>query len=85
MSRDEKLLKKARENPKNLKFSELCRICELVGMKARKPVGSHHPYKRSRPPIHTITIQNNNGMAKKYQIKQVLDFIDDNGLLDEEE
>lgn len=85
MSRIEKLLKKARENPKGLRFRELCSICEAIGMEARQPGGSHIPYKRSKPPRRTITIQDYKGMAKDYQVKQVLNFIDEYGLLEREE
>lgn len=81
MSRLEKLLKKARENPQNVKFSELCKLCELIGMEPRNPSGSHVPYKRSKPPRFTLSIQDKNGMAKPYQVKQLLQFIDDYGLL----
>ena len=83
MSRNEKLLEKARTNPKNLKFTELCRLCEMFGMEPRPGSGSHVPYKRSTPPIFTLSIQNKNGMAKPYQVKQLLQFIDDYGLLKE--
>ena len=81
LSRLEKLLEKARENPKNVRFKELCRLCELIGMEARKPVGSHFPYKRSTPPVKTLSFQNKDGMAKSYQVKQLLQFIDEHVLL----
>jgi predicted RNA binding protein YcfA (HicA-like mRNA interferase family) len=81
LSRLEKLIEKARKNPKNFKFSELRRLCELIGMVERNSGGSHVVYKRSNPPRHTIPIQDDNGMAKSYQVKQLLQFIDDHDLL----
>lgn len=81
LSRNEKLLKKARDNPKNIRFRELCRLCELIGMEDRTPGSSHVMYKRSIPPVTTISIQDVNGMAKPYQVKQLLQFIDEHGLL----
>jgi predicted RNA binding protein YcfA (HicA-like mRNA interferase family) len=81
LSRDEKLLEKARKNPKGLRFTELCRLCEMAGMEARTGKGSHVPYKRSTHPRFTLSIQNKNGMAKPYQVKMLLQFIDEYGLL----
>lgn len=85
MSRLEKLLKKARENRKNLKFNELCRLFEYFGFEIRGQEGSHVQYKRYKPPVKTVPIQNVRGMANPYQVKQLLDFVDDNGLSEKEE
>lgn len=85
MSRIEKLLKKARENRKNIRFNELCRLCEYFEMEVRDQKGSHVQYKRSTPPAMTLPIQNIKGMAVPYQVKQLLDFVDENGLSEKEE
>jgi hypothetical protein len=47
-------------------------------MKLRKSSGSsHRAYKRTEPPIFTMTIQNNNGFAIPYQVKQLLERIEE--------
>jgi predicted RNA binding protein YcfA (HicA-like mRNA interferase family) len=53
----------------------------MAGMEARTGKGSHVPYKRSTHPRFTLSIQNKNGMAKPYQVKMLLQFIDEYGLL----
>jgi hypothetical protein len=81
LSRTEKLIEKAQTNPKNLRFSELCLICKHFGMESRKSGSSHVCYKRSISPRFTVTIQNVNGMAKPYQVKQLLGQLEKYGLL----
>jgi predicted RNA binding protein YcfA (HicA-like mRNA interferase family) len=85
LSRLKKLLKKARENRKNLKFNELCRLFEYFGFQVRGQEGSHIQYKRYDPPSKTVPIQNIKGKANPYQVKQLLDFVDDNDLSGEED
>lgn len=86
MSKIEKLLLKARLNPKNLRFQELQKLCEYYGYKLRKTPGGHLCYKRHAPPKDTRTIQpGKDGMAKAYQVRQLLDFVDSYLMSDSEE
>ncbi|MDY6953133.1 MAG: type II toxin-antitoxin system HicA family toxin [Thermodesulfobacteriota bacterium] len=82
MSKIEKLIETARVSPDNLRFRELCTLCRHFGMKRRKTKGSHRVYKREDPPRFTLSVQDNNGMAKPYQVKQLLDKVRELGLHD---
>lgn len=86
MSKSEKLLLKARQNPKGLRFRELKKLCEYYGYELRKNSGGHLCYKRHDSPKDTRTIQpGKDGMAKAYQVHQLLDFIDTYLMGDSEE
>jgi len=80
-----KLIIKALGSPTNIRFRELCNICEMLDMKARKQRGSHVIYKRNSKPKFTISIQDDNGMAKQYQVEQVLSKSIELGLLEIDE
>lgn len=74
------LYEKAKENPKGLRFSELRTLCECIGMKCKRIKGSHFIFRRDDPFI-LISIQKmKDGMAKPYQVRQLLCFIEDNNL-----
>jgi hypothetical protein len=71
----EKLIQVALKNPQNLRFSELCKLCEFFGMEKRGSEGSHVIYKRKTEPRFALSIQDNNGKAKKYQVEQLINKI----------
>ena len=75
MSKIEKLIETARVSPGSLRFRELCALCRHFGMKLRKTKGSHRVYKREDPPRFTLSVQDNDGLAKPYQVKQLLDKV----------
>lgn len=62
-----------RENPKNVRFKELCRVCEYYFGKPRQQRGSHRIYRMPWAGDPRINIQKgDHGMAKAFQVKQVL-------------
>jgi len=74
------LFGKAKENPKGLRFSDLKTLCECIGMRCDRIKGSHFIY-RMDDPFFLISIQKmKDGMAKQYQVRQLLCFIEDNNL-----
>jgi len=74
------LYEKARENPKGLRFSEIRMLCECIGLLCERIKGSHFIYKGDDP-FFLISIQKmKDGMAKPYQVRQLLYFIEDNNL-----
>jgi hypothetical protein len=74
------LYEKAKANPKGLRFSEIRALCECIRMICDRIKGSHYIYKRDDP-FFLISIQKmKNGMAKPYQVRQLLNFIEDNNL-----
>ena len=71
----EKTLKDARENPANVRFAALQRLCEHYFGTPRQ-CGSHLIFKTPWPGDPRVNIQNRHGTAKPYQVKQVLAAID---------
>ena len=63
-------------NPKNVRFVDLCKVCESYFGKPRNRGSSHKIYKTPWQGDPRINIQNNKGKAKVYQVKQVLLALD---------
>jgi len=61
-------------NPTNVRFADLCNVCEYYFGEARTK-GSHYIYKTPWQGDPRINIQNDNGKAKAYQVRQVLKAI----------
>jgi len=76
MSQIEKLLNDIYENPANVKFTDLCRVCEHYFGKARQSGSSHRIYKTPWQGDPRVNIQNSKGKAKTYQVKQVIKAIE---------
>lgn len=74
-----KLVEAARRNPGGLRFSELCRIAEAFGFAFQRQKGSHRVYAHEGV-REILNFQNDHGTAKAYQVRQLFDCIDGNGL-----
>ena len=61
-----------KRNPKGIRFRDLCKVCDAYFGTPRQSSSSHRIYKTPWPGDPRVNIQNNKGMAKAYQIKQVL-------------
>ncbi len=79
-----KLLKKLLSGSKNIRFSEIVSCAEAFGFNLDRTKGSHHIYIHPDIP-ELLNLQNVNGMAKPYQIKQLLKIIEKYNLHLEEE
>jgi hypothetical protein len=71
----EKILKEMGENPKGIRFAELCRVCDFYFGAARQQGTSHRIYKMPWPGDPRVNIQDDKGKAKPYQVRQVLSAI----------
>jgi hypothetical protein len=69
-----KILEKIENNPKNVKFHELAKVCEHYFGSPRQR-GSHLIYKTPWPGDPRVNIQDKNGMAKPYQVRKALEAI----------
>lgn len=67
----DKILHRARNSPRSLRFEELCQLAECYGFRFARHEGSHRTYKRTGFP-RTMNFQNDNGKAKPYQVRQLL-------------
>jgi hypothetical protein len=72
MKQFDDLLKQIRRNPKNVRFSDLCKICDHFFGEPRQKKSSHRIYKTPWQGDPRVNIQNDKGKAKAYQVKQVL-------------
>jgi hypothetical protein len=59
-------------NPNNVRFSDLCKICDHYFGEPRQKKTSHRVYKTPWQGDPRVNIQNDKGKAKAYQVKQVL-------------
>ena len=70
--RNKKILIQMRECPKGIRFADLCKICDHYFGSPRQAGTSHAVYKTPWAGDPRINIQDDHGMAKAYQVKQVL-------------
>lgn len=63
---------KMKQNPKGIRFNDLCRVCEHYFGKPRTSGTSHRVYRTPWPGDPRVNIQNAKGKAKAYQVRQVL-------------
>ena len=71
----ERLVEEMRASPKSVRFADLRKVCDHYFGKSRTQ-GSHRIYKMQWPGDPRINVQNDNGKAKAYQVKQVLQAIE---------
>jgi len=72
MAKIDDILAQMKQNPKDVRFSDLCKVCEKFFGKPRKSASSHRVYRTPWQGDPRINIQNHKGNAKAYQVKQVL-------------
>lgn len=68
----EKTLILMRRAPTNVRFVDLARVCEHYFGPPRQSGSSHHVYRTPWAGDPRVNIQNSNGKAKAYQVRQVL-------------
>ena len=76
MAKVEEIVANMRRNPKGIRFRDLCKVCDFYFGEARQTGSSHRIYKTPWPGDPRVNIQNAGGMAKAYQVRQVLKAID---------
>lgn len=58
-----------RQNPRNIRYADLAKVCAHY-------FGSHAVYKTPWPGDPRVNIQNDQGAARAYQVRQVLAAIE---------
>jgi hypothetical protein len=76
MVKVDEIVAKMRQNPKGIRYRDLCKVCDSYFGEARQTGSSHRIYKTPWPGDPRVNIQNAGGMAKAYQVRQVLRAID---------
>lgn len=79
MAKTEKLLDKIRNNPNGVRFDDICRLTEAFGFTCNGGKGSHRVYSK-KGITDILNFQNVKGMAKPYQVRQLLRITDEHGL-----
>ncbi len=59
-------------SPGNVRFADLAAVCEHFFGQPRQSSTSHRFYRTPWPGDPRVNIQDRNGMAKPYQVRQVL-------------
>ena len=65
-----------RQNAKGVRFDDLCKVCDHHFGEPRQKASSHRIYKTPFKDDPRLNIQDDKGMAKAYQVKQVLKAIE---------
>ena len=76
MAKIKEILATMRRNPKGVNFSDLCKVCDHYFGEARQTGSSHRIYKTLWQGDPRVNIQDDKGMSKAYQVKQVLKAIE---------
>ncbi|MFZ0531871.1 MAG: hypothetical protein WAM09_01730 [Anaerolineales bacterium] len=76
MATIEEILVMMRRNPKGIKYNDFCKVCDQYFGEPRQVGSSHRIYKTLWRGDPRVNIQNDKGMAKAYQVKQVLKAIE---------
>ena len=76
MAHVEALIEEMRHNPKGIRFQYLCKVCDSIFGEARQKGSSHRIYKMPWQGDPRVNIQNNKGMVKAFQVRQVLKAIE---------
>jgi hypothetical protein len=75
VSKLEKLIEAVRNNPKDVRFDDACKIAEHLGFVGKGGRGSHSVYSR-RGESQNLNFQDRNGKIPVYQAKQLVAMIE---------
>ncbi len=75
MSSIEEIVAQIRRNPKDVRFSDLCKVCDRYFGVPRRGGTSHRVYRTPWQGDPRVNIQNKKGKARAYQVRQVLKAI----------
>jgi hypothetical protein len=76
MASVEAIVDRMRRSPQGIGFADLCRVCDHFFGPVRQAGSSHRVYKMPWEGDPRVNIQNTKGMAKTYQVRQVLKAIE---------
>ncbi len=72
MTQISKLIAQIENNPLDVRFDDLAKVCDYYFGEPRQKGTSHRVYKTPWQGDPRVNIQNKKGKAKPYQVKQVL-------------
>jgi len=71
----ERILEQMRQAPASVRYADLFKVCQAYFGEPRQTGGSHTVFKTPWSGDPRVNIQNANGKAKHYQVRQVLEAI----------
>ena len=77
--RPRKVYEKILAGSRNVRFENLCRLAEGFGFQRDRISGSHHIYRHPRGLMLNLQ-PDRSGQAKFYQVRQLLELVEENGL-----
>jgi hypothetical protein len=75
VSKTDKLIQSVRNNPKDVRFDDACKIAELLGFIGKGGKGSHNAYSKPGEPIGLNFQKIKNGKIPAYQAEQLIEMI----------
>lgn len=69
-------IEELRRNPKGVRFADLAKICDYYFGEPRQQGTSHRVYRMPWRGDPRVNIQSEKGMAKPYQVKQVIQALE---------
>ena len=69
-------IEELRRNPKGIRFADLAKICDYYFGEPRQQGTSHRVYRMPWRGDPRVNIQSEKGMAKPYQVKQVIQALE---------
>ena len=76
-----KVLEKILSGSRNIRFEDACRLAAALGFQLDRTRGSHHIFSHGNVPGLRLNLQpDRNGQMKMYQLRQLLDAMEANGL-----
>lgn len=85
MTQIKKILAELKNNPQNVNFTDLVKVCTHYFGEPRQQGTSHCVYKMPWGGDPRVNIQSDKGKAKPYQVRQVLDAIEKLAAIEETE
>lgn len=76
MASIEEIIAQMMRNPQDVRFSDLCKVCDRYFGATRQVGTSHRVYRTPWPGDPRVNIQNKKGKARAYQVRQVLKAIE---------
>lgn len=76
-----RVLEKILAGSHNIRFEDACRLAKELGFKLDRTRGSHHIFAHDRVAGLRLNLQpDKSGQTKMYQLRQLLDAMETNGL-----
>ena len=76
MASTAEILETLHNNPKGIRFADLAKVCDAYFGEPRQKSTSHRVYRTPWLGDPRVNIQNAKGMAKPYQVRQVIKAIE---------